>query len=581
MSENNSFNKSFFLLGLVILLVLPELNNVHYDPQPQFWAEITVAWAILGLFVFTLFYINTISIPLITLPLAMLAIYLCLQQYIIPIDYPGLNYVAALELFTCILVAIAINTFKNTYGIKFVVSRISYALVIGAILQSLIGFIQYTGSTNYFGSMIFYDSSHPTTNIFGHFGQRNHYAHYLSWGSFALIYLFQQRRISAKIFYPLLMWLSFSLTISASRSVFIYFGFALVISAVYFIRKRDLQSKRLLQIIFVASIALFAFEYFYPLIHKLFTTHNNFSSGLGRLDNESGTGRRGVEWDKAWITFKEYPIFGIGWNEYTKNGVKLHHLFPHAALNSGLFTNCHNLVLQLLAETGLIGTSIALGGIGLGVYRLLKQNHGVESIILLCMISTTLAHSMNEYPLWYMYFLSGLIMFLSMDKPWVKISSKSTIAVSILPICGLVYLIIKSSIIFDTMVNYYDTPDDQKSFNAQAKYLQNLVDHNLLWSYHAAYTLDNYINVDTDFTDALYPLKTQYEYTHKFDSFHPYPDTLIKEAMLDWNLGNKADAERLVKLAVLTFPVYNSNFRDTLQDKRYRQLYNLVPKINK
>ena len=60
--------------------------------------------------------------------------------------------------------------------------------------------------------------------------------------------------------------------------------------------------------------------------------------------------------------------------------------------------------------------------------------------------------------------------------------------------------------------------------------------------------------------------------------FIPYPDTLIKEAMLDWNLGNKADAERLVKLAVLTFPVYNSNFRDTLQDKRYRQLYNLVPK---
>jgi len=377
------------------------------------------------------------------------------------------------------------------------------------------------------------------------------------------------------------MWFSFSLTISASRSVFIYFGLALIISAIYFIRRRDSQSKHLLQIMFIAAIALFAFEYFYPLIHKLFTTHNNSSSGLGRLDSDSGTGRRGVEWDKAWMTFKEYPIFGIGWNEYTKNGVKLHYLFPNAALNSGLFTNCHNLVLQLLAETGIIGTVIVIGGIGVGIYRLLKHNSGIESIILLCMAATTLAHSMNEYPLWYMYFLSGLIIFLSMDKPWIKVSAKPIIAISILPVCGLVYLIITGSLIFDKMVDYYDTPDDQKSFNRQAKYLQNLVDNNLLWSYHAAYTFDNYINVDTDFTDALYPLKTQYEYTHKFDSYHPYPDTLIKEAMLDWNLGNKTDAERLVKLAVLTFPVYNSNFRDTLQDKRYRQLYNLVPKVNK
>ena len=54
MSETTTFNKSFILFGLIALFVIPELNNVHYDPQPQFWAEMTVAWAILGLFSFIL-----------------------------------------------------------------------------------------------------------------------------------------------------------------------------------------------------------------------------------------------------------------------------------------------------------------------------------------------------------------------------------------------------------------------------------------------------------------------------------------------------------------------------------------------
>lgn len=577
MSENTTFNKSFIFIGLIALLVIPELNNVHYDPQPQFWAEMTVAWAILGLFSFTLWRNKKICIPSITLPLGLFALYLVAQAIIMTnLDFPGLNYVSSLEMLLCIFLAISISTIRNTYGLRYIVTTISYTLLIGAILQTIIGLIQYTGTTGYFGDMIFYDSSHPTTNIFGHFGQRNHYAHYLSWGTFGVIYLYQQRRISAKLFYPLLLWLSFSLTISASRSVFIYFALAVIFSGIFHVIKRNQDSKRLLCLIACATLALFAVEYFYPIIHKLFTAHNNFSSGLGRLDSESGTGRRGVEWDKAWLVFKHYPIFGYGWNGYAKQSVLLHPLFPNAALNSGLFTNCHNLILQLLAETGLLGAGVIILGIAYSIYRLLRGSISVESVILLCMIGTTLSHSMNEYPLWYMYFLAGLVAFLSMDKPLAIINLNKIRLLAVIPIGACAYLMVSGSIIFDTLVNYYDIPDDQPNFNQQAKYLQNIVDHNPLWAYFGIYTLDNYINVDTDATNKLYPLATQLYYTHKLNTFHPYPDTMVKEAMLDWNLNKHEDAIAMVKLDLIAFPVYKPSFRDTLKDKKYKDLYQLV-----
>lgn len=581
MSENLSlraeFNKPFLFIGFILLFAFPQLNNIHYDPQPQFWAEMTVAWAILGVFIFTIFRFDKITIPFSILPLGIFAIYLSIQPiFVKDIDFIGLNYVTALEMLICIFLAIAINTIRNNYGIRYVVTILSYSLLVGSLLQSLIGLIQYTGMVKHFGDMIFYDSSHPTTNIFGHFGQRNHYAHYLSWGVFGLIYLYQQRRIKASMFYPVLLWLCFSLTISASRSVFIYFGLASIISIIAFTVKRDKLIKHLMCLIIFASIALFAVEYLFPIINKIFTSHHNISSGLARLDSDSGTGRRGVEWQKAWMVFKEYPLFGYGWNGFAKQSVLLHPLFPNAALNSGLFTNCHNLLLQLLAETGIIGTLIALGGILFCIIRLFHKSINVENVIILCMIGTTLSHSMNEYPLWYMYFLAGLIAFISLDKPIASIKSNTIAAISILPVSLLVYLMIQGSIIFDTLVDYYDAPDNQKSFNRQALYLEKVVDGNTLWSYFGIYTLDNYINIDTDLTDNLMSMKQQYYYTNMLATFHPYPDTMMKQAMLELNLGNESAAESIVKLDVLAFPVYKASFRDTLSDPYYKKLYVLI-----
>ena len=123
---------------------------------------------------------------------------LCLnwqKNKFVNIDYVGLSYVAGMELILCIMLTVSFSTLIEEFGIQTIINTICVALLIGALLQSAIGFLQYSGMYKILGDFIFYDSLHPSTNIFGHFGQRNHYCHYLSWALFGLIYLFHKNII--------------------------------------------------------------------------------------------------------------------------------------------------------------------------------------------------------------------------------------------------------------------------------------------------------------------------------------------------------------------------------------------------
>lgn len=575
-AEQNRFIKKLILLSIIALFTIPQINNLHFDPSPTFWGQITFAWVGIMTFLVIIFSQKRIHIPFIVIPITIFAIYILIQQFFVYLPFVGLNYITALEMLICILLAISVNTIISNYNLKTFMVYLSIALLISALLQSAIGFVQYTNLFKYFGGLIFYDPAHPNTNIFGHFGQRNHYCHFLSWATFALIYLTHMKLINKYLFIPLICWLMFSMTIAASRSVFIYFALANIITAIYFLVTKDKDSLKLFLLTIVASILLLSFEYFYPLLQNSIHA-SQVASGFGRLASSEGseTGRRLVEWKKAFITFKENFVFGAGWYGYARNSVFLYKLFPNTPLNSGLFINCHNLILQLLAETGIIGTLIVLFGIIYAFIRILK-NASDETIIICCMIATTLAHSMLEYPLWYLYFLGPLIMFFSIDKPIYIAKQKVIWFISILPILCLSFLLINNSFTFDKIVNYMDTPDDLATFQKQAHELENIANNHVLASYFAIFALDNYINIDSAYTVKTFTQNEQIKYESLFTNFQPYPDNMIKLAKLQWISNKQQDAKELVFTAVTAFPVYKSSILNSLHSKRYRVLYNIA-----
>ncbi|MCX8514732.1 MAG: hypothetical protein RL017_64 [Pseudomonadota bacterium] len=565
-------------LNILLLLVAPQLNTAHYDPLPEFWGETAFAWLGISLFLIICFYFKNLSIPTITIPLVLFAIILLIQPYFLHIDFIGLSYIAALEMCLCVLLAVAISTLITQYGREQILLIISYALLIGAILQSLLGLIQYLDLLKLF-PWVFYDSAHPNSDIFGHFGQRNHYCHYLSWGVFSLIYLYLKDKIRFPLFVGLIVWLSFSITIASSRSVFLYFTLATIISGIFYFKNRNLLFKNLFFTILGVSVFLVAFEYLYPLIHQLISHHNQSDSGLQRLTSDladnSLTGRRLIEWKKALIVFKSHPLLGAGWNEYAKQSVYLQLLFPNAPANSGLFTNCHNLILQLMAETGIIGTVIAVAGIFIIIMQMFKNNN-IENVVLLCLIFTTIAHSMVEYPLWYIYFFGPLIIYLSFNQPLCNINSNVAASITSIPIVVMVYLMFSCSLIYNTVSTYSDAPSDYRDYKIEAGYLKQLVDSDVFWAYPALYNLDSYLNLDEANTNKFFTLAQQQHYINLLTNFHPYPDDIIKQAILDWNNGQYDQAKAKINLALVAFPVYKNSFLSDLKNPKYATMLSMV-----
>ena len=80
-----------------------------------------------------------------------------------------------------------------------------------------------------------------------------------------------------------------------------------------------------------------------------------------------------------------------------------------------LFTHCHNLILQILAEMGLTGALLSAGTMLAGVWRLIARPSNPANLFLLTAASVTMCHSMLEYPLWYIYFLAPFALMLSLS----------------------------------------------------------------------------------------------------------------------------------------------------------------------
>jgi O-antigen ligase len=564
--------KNLMCCLLTLIFYLPQLNNIHYAPSAQFWTEITTAYCILLSYtVMTVLLLldknkkNIVHIPLITLYLIIFGIYIIIQSKINPNNFIGLNIIVLLEMIILILLSINVSSLNYLYSLSTIFMWVSVVLVIGGILQSTIGILQFTGLAQYCNDLIFYDYIHPTTNIFGHFGQRNHYCHYISWSIFALIYLFKQKKINFILFMSCLFYFCFAITISGSRSVFLYFLTAILVSGLMLLKKNKDQVQLFILVV-LATVTMLFTQYSWTKFHS----HKFVSqSGLQRLEDNAND-RRYTEWQKAFLLFQQHPIFGIGWNQFAKHSMSLQKQFAKAPTNSGLFTNCHNIFLQLAAETGIVGLLIFSFSIISIIFRLaLIKNHSIEITLILSIVGTTMMHSLTEYPLWYIYFLAPFIFFCALDKPIIRISAKYNAIMFTTINIVMWYLLIYSSISYNNIVNKFAVPSDQNAIHENVTYLVNVIENDVLLSYYANFTVDEYIKHNLNI-----PLskQQQFKYENQLNDFHPYPDTMLKTAIFYNNFGDIRQAKQVMFDASTAYPNYKRYYQQKLAEQKLENL---------
>ena len=406
-----SLGQVLAIAALMCLLTVPFLMNVRVGPQGGFIIESTSAILALSMVLgVTLMGKFTQRPPLISVMFVGFAALIAIQARVMDI-----SWVSQVDLTASVLLVVALATWalaswqqQSTTSLMY---WIAVALLIGVLLQTAVMWMQYFGLTSYFKGVISYSSS---KNIMGQLGQRNHLGHYLMWGMVSVLYLHHTKALSRWISIALVFWLGLSMGLIGSRTLIVYLMAISILAMVWRLwagKAYQTTLYWLLATLLWVLLVQFGLEKVLSAFEQSHTT-----TGLERLVNSAHVvdTARSVEWQKAWLSFLSSPWTGHGWGSSSSQSVLMHGALPNLEglrTVNVLFTHCHNSVLQLLSEVGLLGTLWLAGCFLALVFACFKYAKRPESFFILALASITVCHSLLEYPLWYVYFLMPFALF--------------------------------------------------------------------------------------------------------------------------------------------------------------------------
>ncbi|MDD4887856.1 MAG: Wzy polymerase domain-containing protein [Thiomonas sp.] len=250
--------------------------------------------------------------------------------------------------------------------------------------------------------------SFPSTGrVFGNLRQPNHYATAVALGLAGLAWWAPRLRTSAV--WAAVVGMSWALVVCGSRTGMVQ---AVVASVLVLIAVRGAwRSPR-----WAALAAV-------PVLYALWWLSLREADHLGWISFLDAVTRqidqpvnaRALIWRNAWQVFEHLPWFGAGWGQL---GWGLQHAAIHHALRPlplDNIDNAHDLILQLLAETGLVGAVpilvVALAWLWRSARAWVQCGraapNGAAPLPLTAWMGVAFLglHSLVEYPLWYLYFL--------------------------------------------------------------------------------------------------------------------------------------------------------------------------------
>lgn len=397
------FSLAHFSLAFAGLLwTLPFLQPQHYFPMPMFRSE----WLAFALGLVALILLATKRawhdgrLPAVALAPLGLAALVLLQAALGRVPYAAQAFTATLYLVWASLLIMLGAALRRELGMATVASALAWCLVIGGELSAAIGLLQYYDISTVLNPLIM---PKVTGQIYANLAQPNHFANYTALALVSVAYLFAGGRMRGigTIFAaaPLL----FVLGLSGSRSAWLYLLGAFVLALLMHARRNDVQSRRLFVCAGSMIIGFYLAQWIYAL-PWLVPVSGRAVTATERLFSAAGISERFQMWREAWWMFLQAPLFGLGWGQFAWHDFEFKALFGYV-FALGVATHAHNLVLQLLAETGLAGALLITGGAMLWLWDLRRHVFDPEHWWLLALLATIGIHSMLEFPLWHAYFL--------------------------------------------------------------------------------------------------------------------------------------------------------------------------------
>ena len=162
-------------LGLFLIVVAVPFSIMRVGPLPSFFLEAGSLLGCLALVALTLFSgcLKT-RIPAASYYFAALAIFWAAQARIMQLTYIGMSDMVAWMFAILALLCWACRGWVARLGAERAVSVLAGVLLLGAVLQAAVGWLQYTDFAGKFHGVLMYRKG----IVEGQLAQRNHFAHY-------------------------------------------------------------------------------------------------------------------------------------------------------------------------------------------------------------------------------------------------------------------------------------------------------------------------------------------------------------------------------------------------------------------
>ncbi len=558
------------------LFIVPFLSPYSYFPISKFFAESSVLFLALTLGVLGIIRSRHIAISNAGIAAILFGVFILLQPVFIPIRIPGVNMYVALQVLIGAVMSIGIVSLIDGDEEKQqkLVQIIAWAVLVSVTIQAFYGFMQFTGIAENFKDYVLYIGQRED-GVIGNIGQKNDYVDFIAIGIFALSYLYFIRQINLIVYIAYVTFFIFILTVATSRTAFAFFIFSLIVTFIFVkINKNNQQLnadiKRVFKIIVYLFIALCLFELFLPKLFTMFSSRD-ITSGLSRFQSQNigaSTYRRFYEWYKDIIIFLNHPIFGIGWYQYPKEAIDIMSTerFMYIPANSALYTHSHNSPLNILAESGIIGFSIAIiYGFFYTLYRMFKNFNNYNTLFICFMVLCIFAQGLLQYPLWYAYFLMFYILFLSIDKPKFKTTNRVIYKViaSALLVMGIIF-VNNAYGTYMSLVQCTQSPHDMDDYTSNVHKLENIINNKPMFVIPALMLMDNYIIPGSPQTNAVMSISDQAKYVDMLANEMPYPSAILKQIIYHKMIGDNQGSLHYASVLAHGFPFFKERIAQQL-----------------
>ncbi len=411
------------LAAAVLACIVPALLPIHTLPIPSFYEE----WVAAALAAVTLAIVfaqsrgKVVQAPMSAWPLGAFALVLVAQVALAKLAYVQQAILAMLYVLLTIAMIWCGMRLRDTLGMDRAARGVAHALLVAGVLSATIALVQGYAPPTTFGSMI---APLDSPRVFANLGQPNLLANQLAVAGASLLYLWASGAIGKRTAFLLGTLLIAALSLTGSRSVWLY-GAALLVWTMFH-RQRSGEAKfmELSVAIVAALIGLALIASLLPPVAFDGATRSANSAferlAAMRVEGASaGDGLRAYFWQHAAAVAQNEPWLGTGIGRFAASFIDWPPDVP-AALHP-VERNAHNIWLHLLAETGVFGMLCVLGALTMWFVRVLCGSADLTRWWLVACVGVMLLHSQLEYPLWYAHFLVPFALLLGLGETGIAL----------------------------------------------------------------------------------------------------------------------------------------------------------------